>query len=49
MHYICTIDNENNYLIPEDMDPIDIEYDVEIVAAERDEQQNNEYAHYNSK
>lgn len=36
-------------LVSQDMDPIDIEYDVEIVAAERDEQQNNEYAHYNSK
>jgi len=32
MHYIFIIDNENDYIIPEDLDPIEIEY-RKIIAA----------------
>lgn len=47
MHSICIIDNENDYVIPEDFDAIEIEYG-EIIAEEREEErQNLPYVHYN--
>lgn len=47
MHYIFIIDNENDYIIPEDLDPIEIEYG-EIIAAEREEErQHLPFVYYN--
>ena len=44
--YICIIDNADDYIIPEDIDPVNIEYH-EIIAAEREvERKNIPYVYY---
>lgn len=45
-NYICIIDNADDYIIPQDIDPINIQYQ-EIIAAESEvERRNIPYAYY---